>query len=85
MKTNNFEESGGFGEIDGSSVVFSQTSANLIAQAIKDHAASCLLEKEKLSERVRSLETRFAYLVGLMAGSGVIGGLVSGSLIKLLP
>lgn len=55
-----------------------------IASAIDRHAEQCSFKADKVSDRLRTLEIRFATLIGLMLGAGFIGGSVSGALIKLL-
>lgn len=43
-------------------------------QAIVKHLALCPLATEQISGRIRYLETRLSLLIGLMAGSGILGG-----------
>ena len=38
----------------------------------------------KLDDRVKKIEIKFAALIGLMIGSGALGGTVSGTLIHIL-
>jgi hypothetical protein len=59
--------------------------AEKIAAAIDRHEAKCILRTEQIPARLRTVETRFGVLVGLMIGSGLLAGSVSGALVKLLP
>ncbi|HUU36145.1 MAG TPA: hypothetical protein VMW48_18905 [Vicinamibacterales bacterium] len=45
----------------------------LVSHALAEHLENC-----PVRERVRRLELRFIALVGLMLGSGALGGLVGG-------
>ena len=53
--------------------------------AIIQHISLCPLNSEHIAERLRLLENRFSLLIGLMVGSGLLGGLAGGALIKLFP
>jgi hypothetical protein len=52
-------------------------------KVILQHLALCPFANLKIEERVRSLETRFAALLGFMVGSGLLGGVAGAGLVKL--
>ena len=62
--------------------------AALAREAARDeiirHLAGCPFAKLAIEERLRKIELRFSALVAFMCGSGLIGGTVGASLIKLL-
>jgi len=65
-----------------------QTVSRLIAEAaarqvVMEHIRLCPFAGSKIDERVRTLETSFARLLGFMLGSGIIGGATAASLAKL--
>jgi len=53
---------------------------------IDEHVKSCPIAVAfpQVETRVRKLEVRFGTLIGLMCGSGVLGGGVVGAMLKLL-
>jgi len=65
-----------------------QTVTRLIAEAaarqvVMEHIRLCPFAGSKIDERVRTLETNFARLIGFMFGSGMIGGATAAGLAKL--
>lgn len=52
---------------------------------IQNHTRNCPFAALKIEERLRNLENRFAILIGLMLGSGIIGGYVGATLQHLIP
>lgn len=44
------------------------------SKAILAHLSLCPLSTEQVSLRLRALEGRLSLLIGLMAGSGILGG-----------
>jgi hypothetical protein len=52
---------------------------------IDRHATACAVLVEKLPERLRALEIKFATLIGLMCGSGFLGGVTANLLRSLFP
>ena len=65
-----------------------QIATRLIAEAaarqvVMEHIRLCPFAGSKIDERVRTLETNFARLLGFMLGSGIIGGATAASLTKL--
>jgi hypothetical protein len=53
-------------------------------QIILTHLKLCPFAGERISERLRAIETKFATLIGLMIGSGLLGGTVAAALTKLM-
>jgi len=51
---------------------------------IDEHAKNCRFNKDEYPKRIANLELRFAAFIGCMVGSGVIGGVASSFLTKLL-
>jgi len=51
-------------------------------EVLREHVAQCPIKE--VQAKVESLQVRFAALVGLMIGSGVLGGSVAAGLVKLL-
>jgi hypothetical protein len=51
---------------------------------IEEHVKSCPFTVDDCGKRLRTLEVKFATAVGLMIGSGAIGGGLSVGLMKLL-
>ena len=63
--------------------------ADTVKATMDEHLRNCpreivFAELEKLELRVNRIELRFATLIGLMIGSGVFGGAVSGTLIHFM-
>jgi hypothetical protein len=57
----------------------------VIAEHVKTCPREYLSDKvNAIDERVKRIEIRFATLIGLMVGSGMCGGAVSGTLIHLM-
>lgn len=54
-------------------------------RAVTAHAKDCPLFTLCIEPRLRTLETRFALLIGLMIGSGLIGGIAGAALQRCLP
>jgi transcriptional regulator GlxA family with amidase domain len=63
---------------------------NEFREALREQAASFVrrtemdVARDSLELRVRSVETRFAWLVGYMVGSGVCGGVLGAELSKVM-
>lgn len=55
-----------------------------IEAALDRHYQRCPMQTSAIENRVRTMETRFAAIVGGMIGSGAIGGTVAAALAKLL-
>jgi hypothetical protein len=53
-------------------------------QAIMDHIRLCPFATDQVGTRLRSIEMRFATLIGIMIGSGVLGGMAGGAISHLL-
>jgi hypothetical protein len=53
-------------------------------RVIMQHLALCPFAKDDVSKRLRNIETRFATLVGIMVGSGLLGGVSGALMTKLL-
>ena len=51
---------------------------------ILQHLALCPFSNLKIEERVRTIETRFALLLGFMVGSGFHGGATGAIVVKIL-
>ena len=49
-----------------------------------EHISLCPFAGSKVEERLRSLETSFARLIGFMIGSGLLGGITGAGLSKLI-
>ena len=67
----------------------SQTTATMLARAeaeraIREHLTLCPFAGLKIEERLRGLENRFSLLMGLMLGSGLIGGTAGAVIGKLI-
>jgi hypothetical protein len=56
-----------------------------ISQALAAHLSLCPLAGQDLPARLRSLEISYARLIGYMIGSGLIAGLSSSALSRLIP
>lgn len=54
-----------------------------VDRAIFQHLQHCPFANLHIEERMRSLENRFSLLIGLMVGSGLLGG-ISGALLQKL-
>lgn len=54
-------------------------------KVILEHLALCPFARADVEERLRKVETRLATLIGLMVGSGVLGGATTFALSKLIP
>lgn len=52
--------------------------------AIVEHLRLCPLQQDQVVTRLRQLEGRFLLMVGLMIGSGLIGGTAGAALIRLV-
>ena len=66
-----------------------QRTARLLAEAaarqvVIEHISLCPFGAGKIDERVRSLETRFSFLIGCMFGSGALGGVTGAVVAKLM-
>jgi len=66
-----------------------QMATRLIAEAaarqvVIEHINLCPFAGSKIDERVRTLETNYARLIGFMFGSGMIGGATAAGIAKLL-
>jgi len=66
-----------------------QSATRLIAEAaarqvVIEHISLCPFAGSKVEERLRSLETSFARLIGFMIGSGLLGGITGAGLSKLI-
>ena len=71
--------------VNGATEAINSTVRTMMAE----HIASCprdilFSQIQKLDDRVDKIEIRFAALIGLMVGSGVFGGTISGLLIHFL-
>jgi hypothetical protein len=55
-----------------------------LARLIAEHRSECPFLSERISERLRATENRLYLLIGLMLGSGFIGGATAGVLQKML-
>jgi hypothetical protein len=53
-------------------------------RTILQHLSLCPFSNLKIEERVRTIETRFALLLGFMAGSGLLGGATGAIVVKIL-
>ncbi len=53
-------------------------------KAIATHLALCPFATTGVNERLRTVELRFATLVGLLMGSGVLGGIAGAGLSALI-
>lgn len=53
-------------------------------QVIIEHIKLCPFAGSRVEERLRTLESRFALMIGLMLGSGFIGGATAATLAKLV-
>ena len=65
------------------------TTTRLVAEAaarqvVIEHIGLCPFTGAKIEERLRTIETSFARLVGFMIGSGLLGGVAGVGLSKLL-
>ncbi len=54
-------------------------------RAIDQHAATCPLQRDKISERLRTLEISYGRLLGFLLGSGALGGVTGAVVSKLMP
>jgi hypothetical protein len=54
-----------------------------VAKALDRHLALCPFATSKIDERLRRVELRLSTLVGLLLGSGAIGG-ISGAIVTAL-
>ncbi len=54
-------------------------------QVVIEHIGLCPFAGSHIEERVRTLETSFARLVGLLIGSGVLGGAAGAVVSRLMP
>lgn len=54
-------------------------------RALRDHIGLCPLSSAKIEDRLRGLEVRFALMIGLMLGAGLLGGAAGAIVTKLLP
>jgi hypothetical protein len=54
-------------------------------RAILQHLTLCPFANLHIEERLRTIELRFAWLIGLMMGSGLIGGIAGAALQRLIP
>ena len=54
------------------------------SKVILQHLSLCPFAQLKIEERLRSLESRFVFLIGTMIGSGLLGGVAGVGLSKLL-
>jgi hypothetical protein len=50
-----------------------------------EHIGLCPFAGAKVEERLRTMETSFARLIGFMIGSGALGGVAGGIVAKLIP
>ena len=53
-------------------------------KVILQHLDLCPFAGLKIESRVRNLETRFATLIGVMLGSGLIGGATAAAITRLI-
>jgi hypothetical protein len=51
--------------------------------AIRLHLAECPLNRVQVEPRLRTVETRLATLIGLVVGSGILGGATGAMAAKL--
>lgn len=79
------EDAGGFGELPLDRPDTRPSLGRLIQAAIDRHSDHCSLQSEQIPERLRNLELRTATLIGMMIGTGTLGGTIGAALIKLLP
>jgi hypothetical protein len=61
-------------------IVAKETAAEVIIQ----HLKLCPFADLQIERRVRTIETRYAALVGFMLGSGILGGTAGALLTKLI-
>lgn len=66
------------------------TQTRLIAEAaarqvVIEHISLCSFATCKVDERLRTVETSFARLMGFMVGSGLLGGAAGAFVAKLMP
>ncbi len=54
-------------------------------RAILQHLALCPFANLQIEQRLRTLENRFSLLIGLMIGSGILGGVAGGAIQRLIP
>jgi len=57
---------------------------NEAEKVILQHLNLCPFAALKIEERLRVIETRFATLVGIMIGSGLLGGVAGAAFSRLL-
>ena len=84
MNNPNHEDAGGFGELQPPVRIPAGPIIGLIKGAIEEHRQLCPLATDQIPERLRTLETRTATLVGLIVGSSILGGSLTAALAKLL-
>lgn len=54
-------------------------------QVVIEHIGLCPFVGSHIEERVRTLETSLARLIGLLLGSGILGGATGAIVAKLMP
>ena len=67
-----------------------RTATRLIAEAaarqvVMEHIGLCPFAGAKVEERLRTIETSYARLIGFMVGSGLLGGVAGSVVAKLMP
>jgi hypothetical protein len=55
-----------------------------VSRLIKTHATTCTFHVDEHPKRLRTLETNYAKLVGIMIGSSTLGGAMGAAVIKYL-
>lgn len=58
---------------------------NEVAKSINSHLLACPFVSLEIEKRLRNTENKFSLLVGLMIGSGLLGGVTGTVLQRLLP
>lgn len=53
-------------------------------RVILQHLSLCPFSTDEVSRRLRAIETRFATLIGIMIGSGILGGMSGALFTRLL-
>jgi hypothetical protein len=54
-------------------------------QVVIEHIGLCPFAGAKVEERLRTIETSYARLIGFMLGSGLLGGVGGGIVARLMP
>lgn len=59
--------------------------SRMIEESIQSHEKRCLFAAVNIESRLRELENRVYFMVGLMIGSGILGGATGSLISRIIP